>query len=117
MSIRAIPTGPLNRTRLAETLAAETGVSVRQATDSVTALLDIITRTVTAGHPVTVTNFGSWYPHERAARNAFNPQTGETFVAPASRGIRFRVSDRLAALVRAGDPATATVRKRPKTRS
>ncbi|MFG2400729.1 HU family DNA-binding protein [Streptomyces lydicus] len=115
MSIRTVPTGPLNRTALAEALAVETGVSICQATDSVNALLDIITRTVTAGHPVTVTNFGSWYPHDRAARNARNPQTGETFVAPASRGIRFRISPRLAAVVRAGDPATATVRKRRPT--
>ncbi|MFH8752983.1 HU family DNA-binding protein [Streptomyces rimosus] len=99
MAIKTKPTGPLNYTALAEHLAAETGTSVDTAKATVTALLDIVARTVADGHP---------------ARAARNPQTGETMHLPASRAVRFRVSPRLADIIRAGDTA-ATVRKRPKS--
>lgn len=114
MAIKTKPTGPLNYRALAEHLAAETGTSVATAKTTVTALLDIITRTVADGHPVTISNFGTWMPTERPPRAARNLQTGETMHLPASRAVRFRVSPRLADIVRAGNTA-ATVRKRPKS--
>ncbi|KUJ43470.1 MULTISPECIES: HU family DNA-binding protein [Streptomyces] len=113
MAIKTKPTGPLNYTALSEHLAAETGTSVDTAKATVTALLDIVARTVADGHPVTISNFGAWLPTERPARAARNPHTGETMHLPASRAVRFRVSPRLADIIRAGDTA-ATVRKRPK---
>ncbi|WP_411140284.1 HU family DNA-binding protein [Streptomyces sp. x-80] len=114
MSTMIIPSGPLNRTALAEAVAAETGVSTTQASATVSALLDIIARTTAAGHSVTISNFGTWTVTERAPRAARNLQTGEPIHLPAARGLRFRVAPRLADIVRAGD-TTATVRKRPKS--
>ncbi|CAM5683058.1 Integration host factor subunit alpha [Streptomyces rimosus subsp. rimosus] len=92
MAIKTKPTGPLNYTALSEHLAAETGTSVDTAKATVTALLDIVARTVADGHPVTISNFGAWLPTERPARAARNPHTGETMHLPASRAVRFRVS-------------------------
>ena len=48
-----IPTGPLNKTQLAEAVADQLGCSLKDGYRVLDAVLDTITRTVTAGHDVT----------------------------------------------------------------
>jgi DNA-binding protein HU-beta len=107
-------TGPLNGTRLAEAVAAEMGISRREGKRAVEAVLGIIARSVAGGHPVNVTNFGTWIPVQVDERTARNPATGEPVVVPARQELRFRQSPRLQELVREADPETATIRKYPK---
>ncbi len=115
MSIRLLPTGPLNKTLLGETVAAQLGIPRKEGTAVVDAVFDIITRSVAAGHPVRITNFGTFSARHATAHPARNPQTGQTLVIPARQKVRFCASPRLRELVRAADPAAATIRKHPKT--
>lgn len=108
------PTGPLNKKQLAEAVALQLGVSLDDGFDAVDAVLNTIAQTVASGHSVTVTNFGSWNPKHRPARTARNPQTGELVTVPATTRLAFRISDRLAEIVRDQDPAAASINKLPK---
>jgi DNA-binding protein HU-beta len=105
------PTGPLNKTRLAETVGADLGIPLKDACRVLDAVFGAIGRTVTAGHDVTVTNFGTFRAVAHPARWARNPQTGERVRVPAKAAVRFRVSPRLEEVVQAGDP-TASLKKR-----
>ncbi|MGW5123233.1 HU family DNA-binding protein [Streptomyces sp. NPDC004069] len=112
MTTSVQPQGPLNKTGLAEAVAAELGISQREGRRVVDAVLNTITRTLAAGHSVTVTNFGSWHAVQKPERQAHNPQSGEWFTVPARQEIRVLMSPRLRDLVRAGDPS-ASIRKHP----
>jgi nucleoid DNA-binding protein len=107
------PTGPLNKAALAAAVAAELGTTTQEGHLAVDAVLNAITRTLAAGHSVSITNFGSWHSVPRPARQTRNPQTGESLTVPARQGIRVRTSPRLRDLVRAGDVTAASIRKNP----
>lgn len=113
--IQANITTPLNKSGLAEAVAIELGISIPEGIRAVDAVLNVVTRTVTAGHSVSVTNFGTWLPVQRPARLAFNPRAGEHVALPARQALKFRQSPRLREVVEAADPAAATIRKNPKT--
>lgn len=106
------PTGPLNKTALATAVAAELGVSIDDGYRALDAVLNTITRTVTAGYDVTVTNFGTFRAVVHPARTARNPKTGDPVQVPARPAVHFRVAPRLREVVQGGDPA-ASIRKRP----
>jgi nucleoid DNA-binding protein len=106
------PTTPLNKAGLIRAVAAELGVSRDDAQRAVDAVLNTITRTLAAGHSVTVTNFGSWHAVDRPERAARNPQTGDRVTIPARRAVRVRVAPHLQKVVRTG-AASASIRKRP----
>lgn len=108
----AAPTGPLNKTGLAEAVAADLGISVQDGFRVLDAVLGPIARTVTAGHDVTVTNFGTWRHVHHPARKARNPQTGEKVTVPARSAVRFRVSPRLQDVVNGGDPSASLKKRR-----
>jgi DNA-binding protein HU-beta len=105
------PTTPLNKTQLAAAVAAQLGVSLDDGFRTLDAVLDTITRTVTTGRDVTITNFGTFRAVTHAARTARNPQTGAPVPVPQRAVVHFRVAPRLQQVVRAGDP-TASIRKR-----
>jgi nucleoid DNA-binding protein len=113
MTTTARATGSITTVALAELVAAELGISHRQARRTVAAVLNSITRTVAAGHPVAITNFGSWHPLPVPARTARNPQDGAPVAVPATRRVRFTTSPRFLAAVRAADPEAAAIRKLP----
>lgn len=80
----------LNHTQLIEEVAFESGESKEVAADVLRAAFDVIGRTVAGGGSVTVTNFGSWYAREAAARQVRNPKTGETWHQGPKTQPRFR---------------------------
>ncbi|WP_238782992.1 HU family DNA-binding protein [Streptomyces monomycini] len=94
----------MNQTALNTAVAAASGLSQSQAARAVTALFDVVVRTVTAGEPVSVTNFGTFRPAQRPAGTRQNPRTGERFTADAKTCMRFRVSPKTRRIVAAGDP-------------
>ncbi|MGA5424560.1 HU family DNA-binding protein [Streptomyces lavendulocolor] len=115
MSTKAQINGRLNTRLLGEAVAVDLGVSKDEGARIVHTVLDVITRAVVSGHPVAVTNFGTWTPTSKPARTALNPQTGEPVSVPARQEVRFRPSDRLRELVASQDSAAASIRKHPKT--
>ncbi|MEU1373029.1 HU family DNA-binding protein [Streptomyces triculaminicus] len=106
----------MNRAALVAAVAAETGIKAAQVDQIITATLDAITRTVTGGTPVMISNFGTWMPKKMPPRMARNPQTGDRFPLAGRQVVRFKVSPRLRTTVQAADPVAATARKRPKSR-
>ncbi|MFE1348170.1 HU family DNA-binding protein [Streptomyces sp. NPDC058757] len=112
---RAIPIARLNTVLLAEAVAAELNIPVADGRAAVQAVFDVIARAVTGGHPVAITNFGTFLPVALPTRVRRNPQDGSPVEVPAHQDIRFRVSPGLRATVRTADPVRATIRKAPKT--
>ncbi|MFF8409016.1 HU family DNA-binding protein [Streptomyces omiyaensis] len=111
----ATPTARLNTTTLADAVAAELDIPAADARAAVQAVFTVIARSVTAGVPVAVTNFGTFLPVAQPARTRRNPQDGSPVEVPAHQDVRFRVSPGLRATVRTADPVRATIRKRPQS--
>ncbi|MFI8535428.1 HU family DNA-binding protein [Streptomyces aquilus] len=109
----AAPTGPLNKTQLAEVVAADLGIPAAEGGRVLEAVFDAIVRTNAAGHDVTITNFGTFRAVEDPARKARNPQTGQPVDIPPRPTVRLRVSPRLAEILRARDTA-ASIAKLPR---
>lgn len=110
------PTGHLNQTQLLEEVLAETGrkdletgrTEARNDTaQTIRAVLDVIGRTVVAGHEVRLTNFGTFRLRPTASRR--NPQTGEP-TAP-SRSVGFRANGLLRAHARTGEPVVSLIKR------
>ncbi|MFJ8345104.1 HU family DNA-binding protein [Streptomyces sp. NPDC094153] len=104
--------GPLNKIALGEAVAAELGTSHEKGHEAVTAVLNVIARTVAAGYPVAVSNFGTFAPKQEAEHMARNPQTGALVTVPARSWLRFRPSPQLQDAVKAGDWEAAVITKR-----
>ncbi|WP_371793025.1 HU family DNA-binding protein [Streptomyces sp. NBC_01471] len=117
MAIIARINDRLNTTLLGETVAIELSVSNEEGARAVRAVFDVITRAVVSGHTVAITNFGTWVPVDRLVRTVRNPITGEPVSIPARQELTFRMSPRLRELVAAKNPAAATIRKHPKTKT
>ena len=79
----------MNRSQLVDEIASTTGLSRRQAEESVDAFVGIIGDQVRSGTKVTIYGFGSFNPTSRKARTGRNPRTGQPVKIAASKGIRF----------------------------
>jgi DNA-binding protein HU-beta len=80
----------VNRTELAEAVAAETGLDKKHAEAAVEAVTASIIAEVRAGSRVSIFGFGTFDPKSRAARIARNPQTQATVRVPASKTVGFK---------------------------
>lgn len=79
----------MNKTELIEGLAEKTGVSKVKAAESLEALLELITTSVSKGDGLTLVGFGTFSRGERAARVGRNPRTGEVLKISASKTVKF----------------------------
>ncbi|AIA03424.1 putative histone-like DNA-binding protein [Streptomyces noursei] len=107
----------MNKEHLIEAVQGQLG-SRQQAAQAVDAVLDAIVRAVAAGDTVSVTGFGSIFPHDRPAGIRRNPQTGGQVTVPATHVPKFRPGTRFKALVagRAVMPETGnSIKKAAKT--
>lgn len=68
----------MNKGELVKAIAQNAKVTQKVATDTVEAVLDVVTTTVAKGNKVTLVGFGTFEPRKRAARTGRNPQTGAT---------------------------------------
>lgn len=62
---------------------------------SVEHLIQLLEQTLYQGHRIEIRGFGSFSPHYNAARSAFNPKTGEHFLAPEKYRIHFKMGKTL----------------------
>ncbi|WP_406168957.1 HU family DNA-binding protein [Streptomyces sp. NBC_00996] len=102
----------MNVRQLAAIVANDTGLTDSEAEDAVWATLDAIARTLAAGEPFSVSNFGTFETRIRKPSKAMNIATGETLTVAAHNVARFRPTGRLRDMVRYGD-TTASIRKLP----
>ena len=80
----------VNRTELAEAVAAKTGLDKKRSEAAVEAVTGSIVAEIKSGNRVSIFGFGSFEPRSRAARTERNPQTQATVRVPASKTVAFK---------------------------
>ena len=96
----------LNHTDLINEVARESKKSPQTVDQVLRATFDVIGRHVVAGFRVNVSNFGTWYRSEVAARIRRNPATGEEYRAPRTQYPRFRYAPKFRNHTTSGEPLT-----------
>ncbi|MCD2255210.1 HU family DNA-binding protein [Agrilactobacillus fermenti] len=79
-----------NKAELIDSVAAETGLTKKDATAAVDAVFSSIQTSLSKGEKVQLIGFGNFEVRERAARKGRNPQTGEEIQIPASKVPAFK---------------------------
>jgi DNA-binding protein HU-beta len=85
-----------------DAVADRAGISKRDASEAVDAVLDTITDTLKRGDSVTFTGFGKFSTSARAARMGVNPRTGERVQIQATTVPKFTAGSALKSSVKAG---------------
>ena len=79
----------MKKTELIDAIAATTGESQAATARALDALIQVISKEVSAGGEVSITGFGSFKVGQRSERTGRNPRTGEPLTIAASRTIKF----------------------------
>jgi len=85
----------MNKTELIAAVAANTGLTKKDAERAVSATFEAITASLTKGEKVQVSGFGIFEVKAREARTGRNPRTKETIQIPATRLPAFKASKTL----------------------
>ena len=80
----------MNKTELIAKVAADTGLTKKNAAAAVERILTAITDTVAAGEKVSLIGFGTFEKKHREARTGRNPRTKEAVEIPASDAPAFK---------------------------
>ena len=78
----------MNRRELVIALAAQTGMTTKEADAALRGFTDVVTAVVSKGEPVSISGFAKFAKVERAARMGRNPATGEAIKIKASKRAR-----------------------------
>ena len=81
-------------------LAAQTGLSKKDAGAAVDAFIDVITDALSKGEEVQFTGFGKFYVQKRDARKGINPQTKAPIKIAATKVPKFSAGTALKNSVR-----------------
>lgn len=76
-------------------IVEKTNVDKKSVEAVLTAFMETVTETLTAGDKVSLVGFGAFEVTERAAREGRNPATGASVSIPASRVPKFKPSKNL----------------------
>ena len=82
----------MTKTQLVGKLAEETGISRKQMEEILTALVELIRKSVKKGDTVKIPDLGGWRLRSMKARMGRNPQTGEAIKIPARKKVGFTVA-------------------------
>lgn len=85
----------MNKTELTAALAANAGISKKDAEKALNAFVDVVTETLSKGDKVQIVGFGSFEVKDRPARVARNPRTGEEIEIAASKAPAFKAGKAL----------------------
>jgi len=80
----------MNKTELADLVAAKGQVSKGRASEAIDAMFAALTEALQQGEKIQIAGFGNFTVRERPARKGRNPQTGEALDLPASRAVGFK---------------------------
>ena len=80
----------MNKKELVEAVAKSTGETKRAVGEVIDATMSTIEKQVKKGERVTLPGFGTFSRRSRAARQARNPQTGESIKVKASKVPAFK---------------------------
>ena len=79
----------MHKTDLIKEIANQTGLSQKDASAAVEALLKATTKALKKGDTVTLIGFGTFKVVKTAARKGRNPQTGKEIQIKASKRVKF----------------------------
>ncbi len=82
----------MNKTELIKKVAAENGLTLKQATAVVNSVFDAIVDSLAAREPVTLFGFGNFTCKHRDAREGRNPATGKLMKFAASNTPVFKAA-------------------------
>lgn len=85
----------MNKTELKKAIAAEAGMSEKEAEAALNATLKAIKNTLKKGDKVALIGFGTWSVTNRPARKGRNPQTGKEIQIAAKNVIKFKAGSEL----------------------
>lgn len=85
----------MNKSELIEAMAADAGISKAAAKAALESFTNNVTNTLKKGGKVALVGWGSFTVSKRAARQARNPQTGQTILIAAKNVVKFKASDGL----------------------
>lgn len=80
----------MNKTDLIDAVVESSGLSKKDAANSVEAVFNAISDALSKGDKVQLVGFGNFEVRKREARNGRNPQTGESIEIPASNVPSFK---------------------------
>jgi DNA-binding protein HU-beta len=87
----------MNRQELIDAVAMDANLSKADASRSVEAIINAITKALKKGDQVTLVGFGTFRSRQRKARTGRNPQTGQTIQIPESKVAGFSAGKQLKA--------------------
>jgi DNA-binding protein HU-beta len=85
----------MNKTELANAMAAKTGMTKTAAKEAMNACLGTIQEQLKKGEKVTLIGFGTFSVVKRKARTAKNPQNGKAVKVPAKKVAKFKAGSKL----------------------
>lgn len=78
------------KTIVARTLATQSDLTIKDATELVGNVYEIIAASIAAGNDVKIDNVGTIKQITRAARTGHNPSTGAKLEIPAKNSLKFK---------------------------
>ena len=85
----------MNKTELTKAIAAEAGLSNKDAEKALSAAIAVITKALASGEKVSVLGFGTFEVRERGARTGLNPRTGAKLKIAATKVPAFKAGQAL----------------------
>ncbi len=85
----------MNKAELISAVAEKSGLTKKDATAVLTAIIDTVEETLKKGDSVQIMGFGTFEVRQRAARKGRNPQTGEEIEIKASKTPAFKPGKQL----------------------
>ncbi len=85
----------MNKKDVVSAVAAKADMSKKDVEMVIEGLLDVITEALQKGDQVAFTGFGTFSAAKRAARDGFNPSTGEKIKIPATVVPKFKAGKSL----------------------
>ncbi len=82
----------MTKIELAKQLHQELGIRLKEASEHVETLLDLIKDNLVKGENVKISGFGVFEVRDKNARRGRNPQTGETITIAPRRVLTFKPS-------------------------
>lgn len=101
----------MNKRELVDAIVEQTGWTKKDAEAGLTAVVNVVSDAVAEGDRVQIPGFGTFEKRERAARDARNPQTGETIKIKKTNVPAFKAGTQLKSYVAMSKKDQAAFRK------
>jgi len=85
----------LTKADLIETIQSKNDLTLKQSTNLVETLMEIMKDTLASGEDILMSGFGKFCIKEKAERKGRNPATGEGQMLPARKVVTFNCSGKL----------------------